>query len=200
MIHPYIKKIDGNPSKSLKTKINNTLNDLKNNQLLSNNEYKHIHTSTVSSPRFYGLIKTHEINNPIRPIVSLINSPSFKLAQYLSKILTPLTNSADQKLKNTYETKNKLSQFLILTDHVMVSFNAKSLFTSIPHDLALQCVNEFITEKDDVLFGIIRLQNRQTMGLLQLCLEVTSFVYNDVLYKQFSGLPMRTPISVVLNE
>ena len=38
------------------------------------------------------------------------------------------------------------------------------------------------------------------MGLLQLCLEATSFVYNDVQYKQLSGLPMGSPISVVLSE
>ena len=56
------------------------------------------------------------------------------------------------------------------------------------------------TEKEDVLFGITRLQNREIMGLLQLCLEATSFVYNDVQYKQLSGLPMGSPISVVLSE
>ena len=175
------------------------MKDLKNNQLLSNDEYKHLYTSTASSPRFYGLIKTHKTNNPIRPIISFINSPSYKVAQYLSKI--PLTNNADQKLKNTYETKDKLSQFIIPIVHVMVSqFMSWCLFTSIPHDLALQCVNEFITEKEDLRFGITRLQNHEIMGLLQLCLEATSFVYNDVQYKQLSGLPMGSPISVVLSE
>ena len=103
-------------------------------------------------------------------------------------------------MKNTYETKDKLSQFIIFTDHVMVSFDVRSLFTSNPHDLAQQCVNEFVTEKEDVLFGIKRLQNREIMGLLQLCLEATSFVYNDVQYKQLSGLPMGSPISVVVSE
>ena len=50
------------------------------------------------------------------------------------------------------------------------------------------------------LIGITRLQNREIIGFLQLCLETFSFLCNDVLYKELSGLPMGSNVSVVLSE
>lgn len=51
-----------------------------------------MYVSTAETPRFYGLIKTHKENNPIRPITSFIGSPTYKIAQFLSKILTPISD------------------------------------------------------------------------------------------------------------
>ena len=53
-------------------------------------------------PSFYGTIKTNKEGNSIRPIVSLTNSPTYSLAQHLSKLLT---DAAPQKLKKTFEAK-----------------------------------------------------------------------------------------------
>ena len=55
----------------------------------------------VLNALFYATIKIHKPENPIRPIVSFIDTPTYQLAKILSKLLTPLTNFAPQKLKNT---------------------------------------------------------------------------------------------------
>ena len=56
--------------------------------------------------------------------------------------MTPITDYADQKIKNTYEAKEKLSHIVIPESHALVSFDVKSLFTSVPHNLALTCAEK----------------------------------------------------------
>ena len=99
--------------------------------------YYHLYSSTHSTPLFYGTIKTHKENLPIRPIVSFIDSPTYQTAKLLSKILTPISDRAPQKLKNSYKAKEQLSNVRVPATNVLISFDVKSLFTSIPHDLAI---------------------------------------------------------------
>ena len=56
------------------------LKQIQENHELSYSKYKELFSSTAATPLFYGLIKTHKEGLPIRPIVSFINSPSYKVA------------------------------------------------------------------------------------------------------------------------
>ena len=47
---------------------------------------------------------------------------------------------AEQKLKNAHSLKELLSNMTVPEDHELVSFDVKSLFTSIPLDLARESV------------------------------------------------------------
>ena len=81
-------------------------------------------------------------------------------------------------------------------DHKLVSFDVKSLFTSIPLQLALDCTKTAINKShyqpplptDDI------------MDLLHLCLTSTYFQYNGKHYKQLHGTAMGSPVSVVVAE
>ena len=63
-----------------------------------------------SLPSMYGLPKIHKVNNPMRPIISTINSVNYKLARWLSDHLSPLLNKiAGIHLTNTLDfVKKKL--------------------------------------------------------------------------------------------
>ena len=92
---------------------------------------------TALTPRFYGLIKTHKLRNPIRPIISFIGTPTYQIAKMLSKILTPFTNLSDEKIKNSKTAKDKLQDIEIEDNEVLVSYDVKSLFTSVPTDMVV---------------------------------------------------------------
>ena len=70
----------------------------------------------------------------------------------------------------------------------------KSLFTSIPLQLALQCTKTAIQQSTVEL----PLPTEDIMDLLNLCLTSTYFQYNGKHYKQLHGTAMGSPVSVVV--
>ena len=90
----------------------------------------------------------------------------------------PLTDLATQKLKNSYQLRNILCDIKVPQDCSMVSFDVKSLFTSIPIDYAIEAITEFIETKNCIL------DNNNMIQLIKICLESTIFMYNNILYKQ----------------
>ena len=62
------------------------------------------------------------------------------LCEYLTTILQPLTDKSRRKLQSTEDFINATKTVQIPDDYKLVSFDVKSLFTSIPLQLALQCI------------------------------------------------------------
>ena len=84
----------------------------------------------------------------------------------------------------------------IPNDYKLVSFHVKSLFASIPLQLALQYTETAILPSTDPL----PLQTEDIMDLLNLCLTSTYFRYNGKHYKELHGTAMGSPVSVVVAE
>ena len=57
-----------------------------------------------------------------------------------------------------------------------------------------------IDEHEEKHFNFTRLQTSELIQLVKLCLSPTTFKFTVLLYNQISGLPMGSPISVVLSE
>ena len=136
------RPIEDNPIKKLQRKVNSELMKLKYKKKISEDQYKYLRCNKEVVPKFYATIKTHKDNLPIRPIVAFNDSPTYELAKFLSKILMPLTDTAPQKLKNTYQIKDTLKELIVPSNHILVSFDVKALFTSIPIDFALEAIKE----------------------------------------------------------
>ena len=77
-----------------------------------------------------------------------------------------------------------------------MSFDVKSLFTSIPLQLALQCTETGIQQSTVEL----PLPTADIMDLLNLCITSTYFQYNGKHYKQLHGTAMGSPVSAVVAE
>ena len=116
----------------------------------------------------------------MRPIVSLCGSPTYQLSKHLTNILKPLTDKSGHKLQSTDNFIDAIKMVQIPDDHKLVSFNVKSLFTSIPLQLALDCTKIAINKSDYQP----PLPIDDLMDLLHLCLTSTYFQYNGKHYKQ----------------
>ena len=116
--------------------------------------------------------------------------------KYLTTILQPLTDKSRRKLQSTENFIDAIKDVQIPDDYKLVSFDVKSLFTSIPLQLALQCTETAIQQSTDAL----PLPTEDIMDLLNLCLTSTYFQYNGKHYKQLHGTAMGSPVSVVVAE
>ena len=119
----------------------------------------------------------------LRPIVSFCGSPSYQLSKYLTTILQPLTDKSRRKLQSTENFIDAIKTVQIPDDYKLVSFDVKSLFTSIPLQLALHCTETAIQQSTVKL----PLPTEDNMDLLNICLTSTYFQYNGKHYKQLHG-------------
>ena len=81
--------------------------------------------------KLYGMCKVHKDGYPLRPVISMINTPEYKLAKFLDNFIKPnipisfSCNSTDNFLDN-------LKSFSLMPDMKVVSFDVVSLYTNIP--------------------------------------------------------------------
>ena len=132
-------------------------------------------------PRLYGLPKIHKIGVPLRPIVSAINSPTYLLAKFLSKQLSPFVGRNERHLKNSTEFVNKIKSIKIGPKDLMVSFDVVSLFTRVPIKDTLIMLEEHFDKK--------------LIDLFRHTLNSTYFLYKGEYYKQTDGVAMGSPLS-----
>jgi len=132
----------------------------------------------------------------MRPIVSFCGSPTYQMSKYLTTILQSLTDKSRRKLQSTENFIDAIKTVQIPDDYTLVSFDVKSLFTSIPLQLALQCTETAIPQTTVKL----PLPTEHIMDLLNLCLTSTYFQYNGKHYEQLHGTAMGSPVSVVVAE
>ena len=84
-------------------------------------------------------------------------------------------------------------------DEVMVSYDMRALFTSVPIQPALEVIEKLLKEDPD-------LQNRTTMStkhimdLLEFCLRSTYFTYGGKVYEKVEGAAMGSPISPIVTN
>ena len=119
-------------------------------------------------------IKSLDLRKPgilMRPIVSFCGSPTYQLSKYLTAILQPLTDKSRRKLQSTKNFIDVIKIVQIPDDYKLVSFNVKSLFTSIPLQLALQCAETTIQQSTVKL----PLPTEDIIDLLNLCVTLTYF-------------------------
>ncbi|XP_077486537.1 uncharacterized protein LOC144097778 [Amblyomma americanum] len=90
-----------------------------------------------SAPALYGFPKIHKEGVPMRPIVDFTRFPLYELAGYLHRVFAPLVGKGSTFIRNSYEFIGKVRDISLDDDDLMVSFDVKSLFTSVPVDLAV---------------------------------------------------------------
>ena len=190
------EELKRDPTPALQLKLTSTLLALKRTNAIDTQRYYRLRCSVPQPPKLYGLPKLHKPGFPMRPIVSFCGSPTYQLSKYLTTIPQPLTDKSRRKLQATEDFIKATDTVQIPDDYKLVSFDLKSLFTSIPLPLTLQCTKNAIVQSTDPL----SLLTEDIMDLLNLCLTSTYFQYNGKQYKQLHDTAMWSLVSVVVAE
>ena len=117
----------------------------------------------------------------------------------MTTVLQRLTDQSRHKLQSTENFIDAIKTAQIPQDHRLVSFDVKSLFTSIPLQLALDCTETQYSHHDPYC-QTTTTYRRHHGPTLNLCLTSTYFQYNGKHYKQLHGTAMGSPVSVVVAE
>ena len=86
----------------------------------------------------------------------------------------PIADLAPQKLKNSQHAKEELRSIIIPEDHIMASFDVKSLYTSIPINLAIDSLAEAINA-DSQLEERTNLSKNDVIELVKICMTSNFF-------------------------
>ena len=117
------------------------LGKLKKEAEIPENLYQ-LRPSGSQLPRIYGLPKIHKPDVPLRPIVSCIGAPSYKLSKYITSIISPLAGRTDSHVKNSKHFVEMMSGLRVEEDEILGSFDVSSLFTNVPIDEAVRIIRE----------------------------------------------------------
>ena len=196
------EELRNDPTAIFTRKVREVLKSIEVKGNLTRGQYLQMYPSDPLPPLFYGLPKVHKPDIPLRPIVSTIGSVTYDVAKHLASILAPLVGNSEFHVKDSHDFVRFVRTLCLTEDETMVSFDVKSLFTSVPTDIACDVAKrrlEAEMEKED---SSIRARTGMDVDdillLLRLCLNTTYFKVNDKLYKQKQGTAMGSPVSVVI--
>ena len=186
-----------NPVNQIATRINQYVWNLyRNEKIIKKKCYYYLRCSNAITSRFYGRPKIYKSSVPLRPIVSFVNSSTYNLSKFLSRVLSSL-------LKNNYSVRNSrefvecIKIYSVQEDECLVPFDVVSLFTSALVDKALALVLELLAS-DDSLSSRTHLSISDIKQGLQICLDSTVFLYKKSFFKQTFGIPMGSCISPII--
>ncbi|CAF3273243.1 unnamed protein product [Rotaria socialis] len=200
------KLLDKDPTSSRENALTALLRQMKNEEYLTENQYRYIKPVNSIPARLYGLPKVHKItienekvcNVPLRSIVSCIQSYNYRLGKFLAGIIKPIRDST-YSLKNTNEFLKFLKENKGFSkSNKMISFDIESLFANIPVDETIEIICNELYCTNPKLKPFI--PEHYFCELLEFATKYTHFLFNKKYYDQADGVSMGTPLPAIFAE
>ncbi|KXJ18274.1 hypothetical protein AC249_AIPGENE15544 [Exaiptasia diaphana] len=146
----------------------------------------------------YGLPKTHKEKLAIRPILSATSTYNYALAKWLEVKLKPLSYNR-YSILDIFKFADEIRNKEINQGDILVSYDVTSLFTNVPLDKTISLLvdkafhnNWFNLEYD------LNITKQDLTDLLNAATKDQLFQFDGVLYEQFDGVAMGSPLGPLL--
>ena len=140
-----IEIIKNDPTLTTLKTVQNYLSNLCKRNEITEAEKKQMTPMSVQLGRTHGLPKIHKVfaNNPnFRPIIDTTNTPYYKIGQYLSSLLQPLTIN-NYFLKDSFDAANKIKSIpseIFEDGYQFGSFDIEFLFTNVSFNKTINII------------------------------------------------------------
>ena len=190
----FYKKVPNNPTSMNAALVNNSIDQLKNRNVLDAKMAEKLKATDPRTPRFYLKPKIHKPNNPGRPVVSSINCHTERISQFVDYHLQPLTKKLTSYIQDTTDFLRKLQNLpeKLPDDTILVTMDVRSLYTNIPNAEGIQAVKSYLEERNEP--GDQNL-SQVIANFLTLILTLNNFQFNDENFIQTNGASMGTKCS-----
>ena len=173
------------------------LRKLKNKKFFTKEIYDKIYSSGSKPASIYSLPKIHKLNVQrnnlsLRPIVSSICTYNYHLCKFHTDLLDPIipTSHCTKDSLTFCEEINKVSP----TNRFLISYDACSLFTSIPLKETIDIAVNLLFEHNPGL-NIFKAELKK---LFEFATSGTYFIFQGTLYYQIDGVALGSPLGPVL--
>ena len=143
---PEYKSIPSDPTTKYKNKLISILKSIKAEGGINEVTYRRLYPTGASSPKFCDLPKVHKQGMPLKPIVSSFGAVTYESAKELPKILKPLVGKSSHHVHNNQEFLQHLKGIQLGPDEVIISYDVKALFISVPIQPALNIIEKLLEE------------------------------------------------------
>ena len=113
-------------------------------------------------------------------MLSAIGSSAYKLSKFVNRILIQYTSNAESFLMNTQHFRERLAEVTIADDEILVSFDVKSLYTSVPIEGAIVAIRQ-ILDTDANFETHANISVETLIEMVRICLGTTRFQFRDVI-------------------
>lgn len=141
-------------------------------------------------PQLYGLPKIHKQGSKMRPIVSNVQAPTYKIAKWLVDQFKEIGEPKSFQVTNSEDAAKRINGLNIDDDEVLLSFDVESLFPSIPMDYALDYLEEHLVSK-----GVAGTYLDTLVSLTEMCMYTNHFQFRGKYFKLSQGCAMGNPLS-----
>ena len=191
------KEINTDPTNKLKTKLISLLKKIKAEGGIEEQLYKKMYPMGAVAPKFYGLLKIHKRDIPLRPIVSSRGSINYEVAKELSRILRPQVGKSPHHIKNTGDFVQQVRGIKLQPTECITSYDVSALFTSVPIESAITIIRNKL-ELDPELHHRTTMKVEHITSLLEFCLKTIYFQFQGRFYEQLHGAAIGSPISPIV--
>ena len=142
----------------------------------------YIQTECSTSGKMYGLIKTHNNNNPARIITRCGNTAIESLSIFVEKVLYDIASNLPSRIKDTghmLDIIDEINNSNLPTNSILVGFDIVNMFPSIDNKSGLKSVHDILELRDSKFPP-----TSCVIEVLELCLSCNNSIFNNTNYLQ----------------
>ncbi|XP_044749651.1 uncharacterized protein LOC123310247 [Coccinella septempunctata] len=190
------KKLPRDPTQSIQQKCNKYVSKMHDKGYITEQQAKKLKTYNSTCPRIYGNPKVHKPENPLRPIISSVNSPMTKLSELMADILKSAYNTEnDYYIKDTFDFATQINNFQLPNNHKIVSFDVVNLFGNLDKNNIIR----ILEKKWETIQHHTKMDKDLFLEIIQYILENNYCTFRGKFYQQIFGCAMGSKLSPILS-